>query len=343
MSSFKNFVILCLVAISCEIFLLGNIQKQNIYLTKLSLETTRAYNTRKVEILKQKPKLIRLGFVGDIMLDRDVERSVDRNGNGDYHYIFSNIKDTLGSFDILFGNLEGPVSTQTKVCGSMYSFNMATSVAEVLRDENFKIVSLANNHMFDYCYSGFQETLKNLFNANVEYVGAGQNINEAYTPKILLVDDLKIAFLAASEFGKNYMDAGDDRGGIAIIDTNRMCSEINNIRSEVDLVAISLHFGEEYKTELNSYQRNVATKLIDCGADLIIGSHPHVVEPLEKYKNGYIAYSLGNFIFDQNFSPETMQGGILDVLVKDKKISTVNILPTKQNQFYQPELTFIEN
>ena len=119
-------------------------------------------------------EVIKLGFVGDIMLDRSVKKSINKNGGGDYSFPFQKILPTLKSFDWLFGNLEGPVSDKgKKVCGSIYSFQMATSVPAVLKQNNFSVVSIANNHMFDYCYSAFVDTLQNLKSADLAYIGGG--------------------------------------------------------------------------------------------------------------------------------------------------------------------------
>jgi hypothetical protein len=220
-------------------------------------------------------------------------------------------------------------------------FNMATSVASVLVDTNFKAVSVANNHSFDYCYKGFLQTLTNLEQAGVVSVGGGLTEYEAYSPKYVMVkdDSLKIVMLGFSAFGKGYMEALDGTGGIAITnDVNKICSSVATAKLNSDLVIVSLHFGEEYKTLPGIVERDLAEAVVDCGADLIVGHHPHVVQPLEKYNDKYIAYSLGNFIFDQNFSPETMSGAILDVTVKDKKIIEAELIPTRMNSLFQPEV-----
>jgi poly-gamma-glutamate synthesis protein (capsule biosynthesis protein) len=296
--------------------------------------------TTSSELIKPE-SILHLAFVGDMMLTRGLNKIVKQNSAGDYHFPFAKIAETLKGYDFVFGNLEGNISDQTKKCGSIYSFNMATSVASVLVDTNFKAVSVANNHSFDYCYKGFLQTLTNLEQAGVVSVGGGLTEYEAYSPKYVMVkdDSLKIVMLGFSAFGKGYMEALDGTGGIAITnDVNKICSSVATAKLNSDLVIVSLHFGEEYKTLPGIVERDLAEAVVDCGADLIVGHHPHVVQPLEKYNDKYIAYSLGNFIFDQNFSPETMSGAILDVTVKDKKIIEAELIPTRMNSLFQPEV-----
>lgn len=113
---------------------------------------------------------------------------------------------------------------------------------------------------------------------------------------------------------------------------------IREAKNLADLVVVSMHYGEEYVLEPDNLQVSISRAAIDAGADLVVGHHPHVVQKTEKYKEGYIAYSLGNFVFDQEFSEETMNGLILKAVIKDKKIKEVILVEIKINQFFQPEI-----
>ena len=183
-----------------------------------------------------------------------------------------------------------------------------------------------------------EDTFQNLKNAGIIFSGGGNNKEEAYEVKTILKDDTKIAYLSFSEFGKGYLEATDSFAGIAVISDEKLKSGIEKAKNENDIVIVSFHFGEEYKKEPNNDQKRIARKAIDYGADLIIGHHPHVVETIEKYKDKYIAYSLGNFVFDQHFSKETMEGLALKVTMEDKKITNVSSDKIVINKYYQPEL-----
>jgi poly-gamma-glutamate synthesis protein (capsule biosynthesis protein) len=117
-----------------------------------------------------------------------------------------------------------------------------------------------------------------------------------------------------------------------------MEKEVKEAKSQADLVIVSFHYGEEYYSEPTDFQISISRTAIDAGADLVIGHHPHVVQKIEKYKSGYIAYSLGNFIFDQGFSEKTMEGPLLKVIIKGDKIKEVIPIEIKINKFFQPEL-----
>ena len=298
------------------------------------LTETKEENNREVLALKK----ISLGFVGDIMLDRGVKSSVAKYGSGDYIFAFEKVKDYLNSFDILFGNLEGPISDKGVKTGSIYSFRMNPQSAKSLKEAGFDVLSVANNHMGDWSRVAIKDTFQNLKNFEIVYSGGGDNKEEAYQVKTILKNDTKIAYLSFSQFGKGYLEAGEDTAGIAIISDEKLKSGIEKAKAENDIVIASFHFGDEYKKEPNAYQKSIAHKAIDYGADLVVGHHPHVVGLIEKYKDRYIAYSLGNFVFDQYFSKETMEGLLLKVTVEDKKITDVSSDKIIINKYYQPEL-----
>lgn len=297
--------------------------------------TTTKEDTIPVQV---KTEVVKLGFVGDIMLDRSVEKSVLKNGLGDYYYIFKNISSsTLKHFDWLFGNLEGPVSNKgKKICGSIYSFQMDPQVTKVLTDNGFKMVSLANNHMFDYCNVSFVDTLVNLTKGGLDFVGGGNTESEAYSAKYVQVGSTSLGVLAYTEFGEKYLKAVGNNPGLAVYNKNIMCQKLKEIKDTSDLAIVSFHFGTEYDKEPNVYQKTLTHQAVDCGADIVVGHHPHVTQPLEYYLGKPIVYSLGNFVFDQSFSSETMTGNILSVTLENKNIKEVELLPFKMNQFFQP-------
>ena len=282
---------------------------------------------------------IKLAFVGDIMLDRGVRYMVNKNFAGDYSQLFSNVKKQLQSYDLLFGNLEGPVSDKGSDFGSLYSFRMDPQVIPVLKDTGFDIFSVTNNHSFNWGRLAFEDTLARLSDAGIIYVGGGMTGSEAYQEKIMVIKGVKVAFLAFSEFKDGGVSSNSTNSGIATISEKAIQEGVYNAKMKADLVVVSYHFGEEYQTMPNQFQRDYAKLAIDSGADLVIGHHPHVVETLEQYKNAYIIYSLGNFVFDQYFSLETMWGGLLEVEANPntKLIEKVTLKKVSLNKMYQIE------
>jgi len=271
---------------------------------------------------------IKLLFVGDIMMTRYVEKKIN-NLDKKFVFPFLNILGYLRSFDYVIANLEGPIAENGLKTGSMYSFRMKSEVAEALSKANINIVNLANNHIFDYGEAAFQDTLKNLNKNNIQYFG------NTYEPLIIKKGGLKIGFLSFSDFLK-HLEIKENKSGIAVVNNN-LSKIIKEAREKVDILIVSFHWGEEYQKLANERERKLAKIAIDSGADLVIGHHPHVIQNIERYKNKFIFYSLGNFIFDQNFSEETMKGGGLEVYIKDKKIENIYFRKFYLNNDFQIE------
>lgn len=280
---------------------------------------------------------ITLLFTGDIMLDRGVEFAVNKYGQSDWKFPFFQTREFLKRADILFGNLEGPISDKGAKVGSIYSFRADPEVIDGLTYAGFDILSVANNHILDYSRLAMEDTFLRLEDAGINYVGGGFSKKEARSPIIKEVKGTKIAFLAYTNAGSEYWQAGENNSGIAWLD-EKIADDIKIAKEKADLVVVSMHFGEEYQIQPNAGQRHFAYLAIDSGADLVVGHHPHVAQPIEQYKQGYIAYSLGNFVFDQGFSEETMKGLLLKVLVRSGKIKEVIPIDVRINNNFQPEI-----
>jgi poly-gamma-glutamate synthesis protein (capsule biosynthesis protein) len=178
---------------------------------------------------------------------------------------------------------------------------------EVLKSALFDIVSLANNHTYDFDDKGLDSTIDTLEKNNILYVGAGQNLEEARALKIVNKDGLKIGFLAYSSLAyssfsdKNQVPAANEtKSGVAPIDAEYILEDIKKNRDKCDLLFVSLHWGIEYTHVPQESQRELAYKIIDAGADGILGHHAHNLQGIEIYKYKPIIYSMSNFIFDQN-------------------------------------------
>lgn len=294
-----------------------------------------------VAIFPEKEKEITMIAVGDIMLDRGVEYSVMKNGSGDFKFLFSKIGDYLKGADILFGNLESMISDKGVNVGSIYSFRAEPKAMDGLVYAGFDIVSLANNHALDYTRLALLDTMSRLEENGILYVGAGKTEKEAFSFKVIEKRGVKIGFLAYNGFGPAVWRAQKDTAGIAWVgtpDLESVKTEVSAAKAASDILFVSFHAGTEYNSEPSEFQKYFYPKIIEAGADVVIGHHPHVAEPFEKYGNGWIAYSLGNFIFDQKFSKETMSGSLLEIKIKGKKIGGIIPKDVKINGDFQPQL-----
>jgi poly-gamma-glutamate synthesis protein (capsule biosynthesis protein) len=183
-----------------------------------------------------------------------------------------------------------------------------------------------------------EDSFKRLKEAKIDYLGGGFNEKEACSPIIKEIGKTKIAFLAFSNLGTSLWGAKEKKSGICWLEKERMEKVITETKKKADIVVVSFHYGEEYFSKPTQFQISISRSAIDSGANLVVGHHSHSVQPIEKYKNSWIAYSLGNFVFDQKFSKETMAGLMLKVSIENSKIKEVIPIKIKINQFYQPEI-----
>ncbi len=265
------------------------------------------------------------------MLDRGVLYKAKQNS--DYRFPFLKIKDRLSEADILFGNLESMISDKGHDQGGPFSFRAPPEMMEGLIFAGFDVLSIANNHSFDWTVRALVDTKERLQAEDITPIGGGLT---AYDPKVIEKEGEKIAFLGYTAVGSPGWAATETVPGVAWYTDEKMIEGIKKANELADLVVVSIHYGVEYQKEPNAEQKRISKLAIDSGADLVIGHHPHVIQPVEEYGGGIIAYSLGNFIFDQGFSEETMQGLLLEVMIKDGGIIGYEKEIIKMNQSFQP-------
>lgn len=280
------------------------------------------------------PRLTLL-FAGDVMLARGVGRRMVREN--DWDYPFRRIRGTLHGADLAFANLECPVSDAGRDMHHLYSFRADPGAIESLKFAGFSVVSVANNHVEDWGRDALLDTVARLRSAGIQPVGAGADDAGAHQPVVVNLDGVRVAVLAYVGIPPRSAAAGPQRAGVAWLDPERVLADVGAARQTADLVIVYFHWGVEYATEPQADQVKLAHRVIDGGADLLVGSHPHVAQPLERYHGRWIAYSLGNFVFDQS-GPNTHRGLLLKALVRGKQITEVASLPIKIGSTFQAEI-----
>lgn len=288
-------------------------------------------------------KTISINFVGDILAARTIETTMRKAG---YDYPFVKIQGELADADITFANLETPLigtaTTGKTTPGGNTVFRGDIAFAEAIKRAGIDVVSIANNHMKDQGEAGVLETVKALDAAGVVHSGAGKNLSDARALKILEKNGIKVGFLSYNDTDvvppSSY--ASDLQSGTNTMDATRLKEDIIQARPQVDVLIVSMHSGTEYVTAKPNIRQTIfAHTAIDSGADLVIGHHPHVLQPMEIYKGKYIFYSLGNFVFDQ-IDPPTKESVILKMgitMTEDKKlVFSPTILPLILQNF-QPQ------
>lgn len=280
-----------------------------------------------------------LVFVGDIMLDRGVKGKVLRYGKGDFNFLFEQAS-FVKEADIAFANLEGPVSSRGANVGSIYSFRFDPKVMQVLKDAGFDVLSMANNHIGDWGMVALEDTLRHGNEAGLLMTGGGETPELARLPAVYEANGIEVGYLGFSDFGPPYIisEAGSAHAGVLSTMDPDIEEIIGTAARLCDILVVSFHFGDEYAPRSNARQQRLAHLAIDAGADIVAGHHPHVEQEVEEYNEGVIAYSLGNFIFDQNFSKETMRGMMLNVKVSETGIESYSTTTVYLNDNYQPHL-----
>ncbi len=292
-------------------------------------------------IKNEEPKAV-LVAVGDIMLSRMVARRIKENQ--DQKYPFLEVSDLIGQADIAFGNLECPITPGRNINLFEMVFRADPESVNGLKYAGFDILSLANNHIFNFGQEGLTDTFSYLEKANIDYIGAGKNKQEAHNFKMLEVNGIKFAFLAYADsiFSYTFSQTEESQPSIALMDVVQMKKDIFSIKNQADFIIVSMHSGIEYVSQPNAKQIEFAHAAVDTGADLVIGHHPHVVQKMEQYKGGYIFYSLGNFIFDQMWSRETRESVIAKIVFGENNIQEIDFIPILIEDFAQPRILDIQ-
>lgn len=257
------------------------------------------------ELKSQSEDIFEIVIGGDVLLDKSVGHIIDSQG---YDSIWGDVKSILTSADLAMVNLECPLSSRgTAEKGKQFLFRGKPGYVNALKSTGIDIVALANNHIMDFGEVALLDTMKHLGDAGILYAGAGLNEESASMPVYIDKGIASVAVLSSSRvipFG--HWRAGKGKPGVAsAYDPARLLTEVKTASEKADIVLVYLHWGEELKVKPVPYQKELARMLIDAGADLVVGSHPHVLQELEYYKGKLIAYSLGNLVFTNSLR-ETM-------------------------------------
>lgn len=262
------------------------------------------------------PTSVSLLFGGDMMFDRSIRENISKKG-GDF--VLLPLHKLLLSQDLVIANLEGPITPNDStsvgsVLGSKenYIFTFPLTTTNILKAEHIGIVNLGNNHSDDFGRDGIAQTIGYLDESSIKHFG---DVRDETKPRYLIqsIKGIRIGFVNYNQFVSS---------GLA-----HAIEDISVIRPQVDVLIMYTHWGTEYVPEASSRIQAIAHTLVDAGADLIIGSHPHVIQQKEEYRGKWIYYSLGNMIFDQYVEKETQAGLLVEVHIdiKTKALTCMDI------------------
>lgn len=241
---------------------------------------------------------------GDLMVSRGVQEILINPEQGP-EMVFTDTLPILKNNDITIGNLEGPVTEHDEKWFKTYTFKFNKQVLKPLKDAGFNYFMFTNNHCYDYGEKGFRDTLEALKEYDCPTSGVGLNIDEAKKFYHTTVNGQEFSIISIGAFpvevtgfnGLTMASATDTRPGM-LWQNDEILSDIQAEKASGKTVIVNIHGGREYYLTPVEEQRSYYEKLVDSGAAVVFGSHPHVIQPSEWYKDGFIVYSLGNFVFN---------------------------------------------
>lgn len=278
---------------------------------------------------------IQVMFGGDLMYDRHIRQFCQENG---YQFPLSQLHSLLNQQDLVVANLEGPVTANQSVSVNTipgttnnFIFTFDPQAAPALTAANIKLVNLGNNHILNFGSEGYRQTLEYLDQEGINYygqIGSQVSADSQQLSYIYEQHDFKIGFVNYNQFADTGLEPA--------------LAEIERIAPQTDWVVVTPHWGNEYVYDPNDTIKSWAQQLVDAGADLVIGAHPHVIQVNEVYQGKRIYYSLGNFVFDQYFQPEVMEGLLVQVTFSSDGLKfkeyPIQLRPTGQTEL-KPEPT----
>ncbi|MFH1643937.1 MAG: CapA family protein [bacterium] len=246
---------------------------------------------------KEKNKVITIGFGGDAMLGRLVNEQISQT---DYKYPWGNMLSLLQKNNFNIVNLETTFTRSQKAIPKVFNFKSDPDNVEVLKIGNIEIVNLANNHILDFSAQGLSETIKVLDENNILHAGAGEDIELARKPAVIEKEGIKIGVLGYTDNEPDWLATQNKPGTnfIEVGDIEKIKKDVNELKNEVDVVVVSIHWGPNKIIRPTQEFVNFAHKIIDCGVDIIHGHSAHFFQGIEIYKGKVIMYSAGDFVDD---------------------------------------------
>ncbi len=284
---------------------------------------------------KSPPSSISIAAVGDIMIGNHTCYYIEKYG---IDYPFAGTRTALSQANITLGNLESPFTRSGTKFEKTFNFKVPPEYAGSLINAGIDVVTLANNHILDYGLEGLQSTLSVLDSIGLAHCGAGLTLDQAQQPAIIERNGFRVGFLGYSLTFPEEFWATRSSGGTNY--PRNFKANIQHVDSLADFVVVTFHWGAEGSNYPKDYQLFFAHLSIDCGADLVIGHHPHVLQGLEIYKNRLIAYSLGNFSFS-SYSRRSTESMILKAHLTKNGLLFAKIIPVSVDNYdiaFQPKM-----
>jgi gamma-polyglutamate biosynthesis protein CapA len=268
---------------------------------------------------------VSVSFVGDMMFDRGVRKVIEKQGAV---YLFTGVKTELKKADILLGNLDCPLTDRNEQIKGKKLFHCAPGMARVLADVGFKGMFLANGRIIDQGLEGITDTTTSLGAVGILGLGVAGNAEIAKVPRVAKLKGIRIAFVAFSDTNVSDSDMMIMPLPFAGVDVKTVTEAVRDAKAktQADFIIVSFHWGSEFDYFPTENQRKLAYAAVDAGATLVVGHHPHVLQPYEIRNGAFIMYSLGNFIYDQKRTAAT-ESAIMTAYFTKQGMGQVEFIP----------------
>ena len=291
---------------------------------------------KRIKVLESTGETTTLSFIGDVSLADNwyIMPKYDQRKKGIYGILSEDIVNLLNQSEITIANNEFTISNNgEKLPNKYYTFKATPERLKIYKEMGVDLVTLANNHIYDFGEVAFQDSLKSLEENDIPYIGAGRNIEEATAPFYFIANGYKIAFLNATRAEKFILtpEATETSGGVfRCYDPTLLIQQIEKVKQTSDFVVALIHWGKEDSDELETVQVDTAKQYIDAGADLIVGTHAHTLQGIDFYHDKAIIYNLGDFIFNN----ETKDTAIFQFSINPEGNFQYKIIPCQQKEEY---------
>ncbi|WP_107772594.1 CapA family protein [Nocardioides sediminis] len=290
----------------------------------------------------EEPPTVTLAVVGDVMLGRGVAAA-----HADPTVTMRAMRPLLRRADITIGTLESTLSTDGSPTQGGDSFAADPGVLDGLAAAGFDALSLANNHVGDYGQRALLRTLEAFRGSGIARFGAGRDLAAATRPAVVERDGVRVGLLGFNAIGETPRATPTTPGALSVrmpprtgplqpADLRHVLAAVRRLDRRVDVVVVLPHWGTQYTHRPEPVQRLVGRRLVDAGADLVVGGHPHWVQSVERHRGATIAHSLGNFVFDMDFMEQTMEGVVLTATITGDRVVDVALAPYRMDATFTP-------
>lgn len=293
---------------------------------------------------------VKVLFSGDVTLGYHYEEYVDelvKKGMpvaDAQAWGFKEVKALTQAADCFVVNLECPFTTGGEKIAKNFNFRARPELVATLLAGGVDVASLANNHLMDYGAEGLFDTLKTLDEVKIAHFGAGRDLAAARAPRIVDIKGVKVAFLGYFFLGDRNIEpkeviATENTPGVSgefsdvTVLTKRVVADVRAAKKKAHHVVPFFHWGREGKAEPEAYQVSLARAAIDAGASAVLGSHPHVLQPIVTYKGAPVVYSLGNFVFGGNWDPKDKRSALFEMTLTPESVVGYRAIPARSDSY----------